>query len=61
MIFLELHIGAIAPTYVYTENCWNSNKKYDIKEFDVAGMVFAGLGTIQGFPTLYIDNYDKNS
>ena len=57
MIFLELHIGAIAPTYVYTENCWNSNKKYDIKEFDVTSMVFAGPGTLQGDPTLYIDNY----
>ena len=57
MLFLTLHIGAIAPVYVRKEICDISNERCVSMELDIASMIFAGLGTVHGFPTLYIDNY----
>ena len=55
MLFLALHIGAVAPPYVQTD-VWDLSGdlpggRFTYMKLDVAGMVFAGLGVLQGFAT----------
>ena len=51
LLFLALHIGAVAPVYVQTDAWDIAGGRLAYMKLDVASMVFAGLGVIQAFAT----------